>query len=184
VTLEELRRQAERAKSIYEGLDRDRDEAEDEVERAQAAGDTELERTWQERAKQLDDAASRAWERAEQAEEAFAEAEYEAEYPEEAAAERAAATVRARELWDVLLDKGTITPELYTRLTGDQPPVKRLSGCPAPRERVSVRYQRPGNLARSTAPGRPETNATFRTITRPATHGRIIEFTDSTSILP
>jgi hypothetical protein len=118
VTLEELRQQAEHAKWVCEGLDSDLNEAETEVLLAQADGDTELERRWRERAKQLDDAAYRAWERVEEAEEAIAEAEYEAEYPEEAAAERARAEVQVQELWTRLLHDGKITPEFYAQVTG------------------------------------------------------------------
>lgn len=121
MTIEELRRRAERARWDCESLDRDLDEAETEVWLARAAGDTELERTWQERARQLDDAAYRAWERVEEAEEAVSEAEYEAEYPQEAAAERAASEIRLKEVSDRLLRDGKITPEFYRRLTGSAP---------------------------------------------------------------
>src|SRR5580658_10003551 len=57
VTLEELRRQAARAKSDRECLDREVQDATDEALRAQMAGDAALERNWQERAAQLQAAA-------------------------------------------------------------------------------------------------------------------------------
>jgi len=124
VTLDELRRQAEQATWAWEGLDRDAEDAEDQVLRAQEAGDAVLERQWHERAEQLQIAADRAWERAEEAEEAVANAEYEADYPEEAAAERAAADermkeagVRMKEICGILLRNGTISPEFYAKMT-------------------------------------------------------------------
>jgi hypothetical protein len=131
VTLDELRRQAEHATWAWEGLERDAEDAEEQVLRAREAGDALLERQWQERAEQRQKAADRAWERAEEAEEAVTDAEYEADYPEEAAAERAAADermkdvdarrkeagVQLKEICGTLLRNGTISPEFYAKMT-------------------------------------------------------------------
>jgi hypothetical protein len=119
VTLEELRRRAERAMWEYESADADAEEAEDEVCLAQAAGDTALEQRCLQRATRLRDAADRAYDRMELADETLAEAEWEIENPEEAAADRAAEPERRKrqdELFGKLLRDGVITQEFYERL--------------------------------------------------------------------
>jgi hypothetical protein len=120
VTLEELRRRAERAEWDHDRLDAAAEEAETEVYLAKAAGDTALERWWQERATQRREAADRAYDRLELADEAAAEAEWAIENPEEAAEEariEATAGARAKEVINKLLREGKIDPKYRELMT-------------------------------------------------------------------
>jgi hypothetical protein len=120
VTLEELRRRAERAEWDHDRLDAAAEEAETEVYLAKAAGDTALERWWQERATQRREAADRAYDRLELADEAVAEAEWAIENPEEAAEEariEATAGARAKEVINKLLREGKIDPKYRELMT-------------------------------------------------------------------